>query len=388
MIEQRNGSVIKTSGDKIRKESISQNSEELQDLSKKSPRYVVMCIVIIFYRGSVQMFSQSLNQYIYYRLNADVNNASLNNNHTNSTVCGINVVHRDNEHDVERQAADWNTYFALVAYGLALISVILQGGLSDTFGRKILMILSPLTALIKYLIGSAVIYFRLNLYYLLIASAFEGIGGTIYAFNLGCYAIASDVTKKDKTRSIGIGLFDVVFGFALSSAQIGGGYLIQEVNFIIPCLISVGFVLISLTVCICFVPETLKNKQNVPLKQICYVIGRNFKAFASNMRGRANNHFLLSFIAFALMQFPRSCGVGLETLYVLQDPFCWDPILIGWYGAAKTFLSPFISVGVLKSLHLCFPDQLISLIGCLSTIAYYALLGIAKTDWMIYGGRL
>ena len=325
---------------------------------------------------------------MYYRINRDINATSTHINtsvsDTNSTVCGRNVVHKDTEHEVQKMATDWLTYINVITNCVAAVVILLMGALSDTIGRKSVLILPAVGSLIKFIIDICIMKFDLNLYFVLVSAFVEGLGGNHYCFELGCYSIASDNTKRNNSRSLGLGLFVVIMGIGLSGSEIAAGYLIKH-SFLVPAYVAVGLIVSSLIICICCLQETMNNRQPVVLSHAFSDIKHTLIKFASQRKGASGNKFTLTFVTYLFILLPQTAGVGLNALFVFQDPFCWNPVTWGYYGAASNALSPLVSLITLKVLYTCLIDEQVTIIGGLAYIASNVLLGLAYNNWMLYG---
>ncbi len=91
----------------------------------------------------------------------------------------------------------------------------------------------------------------------------------------------------------------------------------------------------------------------------------------------------------ALMINLLTMGVSqVMTLYVLNSPFCWPSIEIGYFlGARFLFLGVGAVVGI-KVLGKFLAEHTIAFIGIFSYAGFYSMVAFAKEKWMLYLGKL
>lgn len=75
---------------------------------------------------------------------------------------------------------------------------------------------------------------------------------------------------------------------------------------------------------------------------------------------------------------------AFEVFYLLDSPFCFSPEKISIFETIKSCLTELVIILGIKSLQSCLMDELIALIGILSSTAMLVLFGIAQTEIYLY----
>ncbi len=92
-------------------------------------------------------------------------------------------------------------------------------------------------------------------------------------------------------------------------------------------------------------------------------------------------------LAAALMINMLTMGVGqVITLYVLNSPFCWPSIEIGYFIGTRFMLLGLGAALGIKFLGKCMPEYFVAVAGLLSYASFYVLLAFAKTKSLLYIG--
>jgi hypothetical protein len=229
------------------------------------------------------------------------------------------------------------------------------------------------------------------LYYYLIASGVEGLSGTVYGFNLINHAILADTTTTGKDRSFMMTVYDALIGVGAVCSNIATGYIIELLGYTYVYIIATGMLFL--------IPIVIKTTLNDPWKPsgnkstltIAKLPGQTFSLCSNKQLINSKMFFfILYLLILSLGIFPYSSVSGIRTLYLIGPPFCWTSEHIGWFGAGSDFLKYIGGTGILKIIHvLCvrLKDEIIVVLGLVSSVASLVLLGFSNSDWMVYGGK-
>ncbi|XP_060075712.1 proton-coupled folate transporter-like [Ylistrum balloti] len=298
----------------------------------------------------------------------------------------------DAENEYQRLSARMALYFTLMEKIIALPVLVLFGIYSDFIGRKPLMALGALAECAKYGMMSFFIYKDFHINYLFVCYAVSGLGGTYYSFHLANFASVADTTARGKQRSFNIALIDAVIGISGLAAQIAAGYLIKITGFVYINVMVAGLLAMLLLSVICLFKETrVKGSQaNSPRSKItwniCDAIKRitGFYTHKEQRRNTPLSIFLTFAFAFIFAYCVATARGDIEVLYNLNFPFCWSSVKIGYYRAVKDFVQMVIGITLIKVLHSCTSDEIISILGCISGIASMGVMAFASKEWMLY----
>ncbi|XP_069142524.1 proton-coupled folate transporter-like [Argopecten irradians] len=331
----------------------------------------------------------SLNQtlYIYKRAsdlntNNDTYTSVQNLNATNA--CGLNQS-LASENNNQKLAAKWTWYFDLVVHGLGVLSLLLYGLYCDFIGRKPLLIISLTGEALRYAMMSFINYRNLPFVFFFVPYALSGLTGNSYLFFIASTASIADKTSYSQSRTVGLAVFEVLIGLGGGIAKLGVGYLIKYMGYLIPMLTCFGaYFACSLFVCM-FIEDTIAPSS---YKHLTFSVGlkRIFGFFYDKTAfiGGRPALFILAWSAFMIIHFARTSAYGITTLFELKSPFCWTSEEIGWFGFIQNIIEFIIGLAIMKILQCCMKDEYLAVLGCLSNIGIFLVMGFATTNFMMY----
>ncbi|KAK6317622.1 hypothetical protein J4Q44_G00130220 [Coregonus suidteri] len=185
----------------------------------------------------------------------------------------------------------------------------------------------------------------------------------------------------------------MVIGLLSGVASLSTGYFLRAAGFNWPFFTSALFQCVNLVYAVFVLEETVQRPPDDPLdgsprrtamRQLAYGV---YQLFAGASR-RRNVLLVLLLLLFSSFSFANVGGISTITLYELNQPLCWNEILIG-YGSALSmtvFLTSFVGVTVFSRCGV--PNLVIILIGILSVMAAMTLVAFAKTTLMMFLVRL
>jgi DHA1 family tetracycline resistance protein-like MFS transporter len=144
------------------------------------------------------------------------------------------------------------TTFSLFQFFTAPI----MGRLSDSFGRKPLLILSQLSTFISFII----LGFSNSLIMIFVSRIVDGLLGSNYSI---AQAYLSDISSEEN-RSKAFGLSGVAFGIGFLFGPAIGGFL-SQFGYDIPAFLAAAISLITIITTILFLEETVEEKQEFSL---------------------------------------------------------------------------------------------------------------------------
>ena len=360
----------------------------IRPASKLSPRKWLIAVYCILYMGANVMSSASFVQYLYNRLQKEIfpDNGMFNI----SLYCFSNTSdpHYKLQNSVQKEASKWNMYYSLATGIPAVFASIILGSSSDRFGRKFLFYIPCFGALIRTAVCAAGIYFDFKLDYFLIGYFAEGLTGYMATTLLTTFAYIADITPpKGKQRSFGIAMIELANGTAVTLVSFATGYFIEDMGYFYPMLASGVMVVLNILIII-FIPESFpKDKRNLQ-ESTFDKITTIFKLFfgeSNKSRRWMYNTLMLVFLLTMFTSFGRQ---SVESLYLLDTPFCWSSEKLGNFTSLKMLLQQIFGMGVIKLLQKAMSDEAIAMLGCVSFGASFVLEGLAQTDILMYIGRL
>ncbi|KAM9319848.1 lysosomal proton-coupled steroid conjugate and bile acid symporter SLC46A3 [Gastrophryne carolinensis] len=320
-----------------------------------------------------------IQQYIYRRLWQDEFNTSVIFNTSN---CQTNQNSSDFIHqkEVQKRASIFSMTLDLSSLIPSLLMTLILVSYGDQHGRKASLLLPSLGGLITLVVLFFTSFYRLPLEVLYMSSVVSGFLGGMATFIGGCFSYVADIVRDPQKKNIRIALIDAVLGVSSGVAGITSGYILNglgfEWSFSIPAILHILNILyivflLEETINSEFQPQVL-SKEGV--KELFSGVFLLFK-HASYRKRIAISLLLFAFMFYLFASFGAS---NLFTLYELDFPLCWDPVLVGWGSA----LSMFGFVGSFLGVYLftrCMKDAYIVFIGIASAIGGISLAYLAKT---------
>ncbi|XP_040195259.1 solute carrier family 46 member 3-like [Rana temporaria] len=265
----------------------------------------------------------------------------------------------------------------------------------DQRRRKVSLLLPSIGGLITVTAYCLVSFFKWPLEVLFLSSVLSGFLGGFATFLGGCFSYIADIAKDIQKKNIRIAFIDIVFGVSSGISGITSGYIITALgfkwSFFIPAILHI----LNILNIIFILEETIKRAEfyNPVLSKegVKELFSRVFLLFKhSSCKKRLTIGLLL--FAFMFFLFANFGAVNLftqwrATLYELDSPLCWDPVLIGWGSA----LSTFCFIGSFRGVFLftqCLKDFYIVLIGMASWIGGIIMAAFATTTVTMVLGKV
>ncbi|XP_035697908.1 proton-coupled folate transporter-like isoform X2 [Branchiostoma floridae] len=331
-------------------------------------------LLIVGFIGLVAS-SPTYYQYIYNFLG----NGTLPTN-TNTSSCDSNVSDPAYQRQLKTQAetSQWQLYLTLALAIPGALSTIALGTLSDTFGRKVALLVPLVGGLLSAVAGAVIINFSFPLEVMIAGNFVYGLSGSWTALFGGCFAYIADITDPGRQRTFRVALLESGVGISSLVGEIGTGYWIRGGG------IPQGFQQVSWGIVGCSVfcllyLFTLKETRPAVKKDTvisCSHFRRCFNAFYEKRYEGRRRKLLLGTLAYLLVIGCGSASNSLITIYVLGAPFCFTSDLIGLMKAAlgSTFLFSLLVIRVCNS---CMSEFAMLIVAFVSLIAGQTLLAFA-----------
>ncbi|XP_018410979.1 PREDICTED: solute carrier family 46 member 3 [Nanorana parkeri] len=323
-----------------------------------------------------------IGQYIYHRMWENEFNTTVtfsdNVSHCETNQSNPSYIHQK---EVQKRASMFSTTLDLSSLIPSLLMALILVSYGDYHGRKASLLLPSIGGLVTIVAYCSAAFFELPLEILYLSSVFSGFLGGFATFIGGCFSYIADIAKDVQNKNIRIAFIDMVLGVSSGVAGITSGYIITTMgfkwSFAIPAILHI----INILYIIFLLEETVKRSefyQPVLSKE-------GFKELFSGVfllfkHSSCKKRMTISLLLFAFMAFlfANFGAVTLFTLYELDSPLCWDPVLIGWGSALSTFcfVGSFLGVYLLTR---CLKDAYIVFIGITSWIAGIVMAAFATT---------
>lgn len=324
-------------------------------------------------------------------------------------VCSNKTEFRKIENDVESDSTRWILYFNLASMIPGAFMATILGPLSDRFGRKVIMMLPSLGAVV------AAINFILNSFYidwpvetLLLSGLAMGITGNLGTFFVSVVSYITDITDP-ASRMKRLGLLEAMVYIGGTIGLVSGGAVTEHVGFAAVFFLYLSLHTIILVYIVVFLKESLPEHERVTkqngsagspdrekpnkLAQCCGHVVDSFKRAMSviflKRKGSRRKHLILNMMISITGVIAQAGDMDLTILYTKHTPLSWPPSTVGVYLALRTFMKGVALVIVVpiiaKVTNHSTPDRdmVWAELGLLSTIAGYTTMALAKSTQLM-----
>ncbi|XP_069118620.1 lysosomal proton-coupled steroid conjugate and bile acid symporter SLC46A3-like [Argopecten irradians] len=379
-----NGTVATLSKDAEKRPDNEEHQTEVVSNKRLLMRFLLLGLIMMFLIYSNSLAQLVSVQYIYASIHkSSFPNVSFS---TNESACQINTtsqMYRDQQ-TVQKMAAQINIYIELAKGIPGIFSIFLYGSLSDRYGRKPILLIAFTGNMLKCVLCTLATYQKWNINYFIIFNFIDGVGGGwVMAMSI-TMAIVADVTKPGKTRTFVIAMTELSLGFGLLIGGFTSGFIIKAEGFDTALLISSCSSLLPMLL-LFFVQETLNKTKVSQRKSIIQLAFDIYKFYFRDrvLYGKRKVFLVCMLIYFFIIQSAFGAN-GIETLYMLNSPFCWSSVDVGQYMTVRVGL-PFITGMLLFGpLQRCLDESLIAVIATVSNMAGFTMEAFAYNKVMLY----
>ena len=140
--------------------------------------YVLPVELVVFLYIFTSLFHTQVYQQYYYQISArNMLNLSSNYSHCLNQTDIVDMSNNATFSIIQQNTNHLNLVTSIVSQVPAVFVLIVLGGFSDKFGRKIIMFVIFIGQFIQSINGLMVVYFELNMYLFLIGGATNGLTG-------------------------------------------------------------------------------------------------------------------------------------------------------------------------------------------------------------------
>lgn len=354
-----------------------------QEISSRR-KYLIGPIVFL-HLFTFSMFNTVINLYYPYHAGKELfPNESVTSEE--SSLCQSNENSSStNEQMVQSVVAEYILYTSVCMGIPCLISNIFIGSISNRYGRKKLLFVPTFGLLVAQIIVVVFMYVKLSLYYFLIPSIFLSIMGDIFAVFQIALSYVSDITEGTKRRTVGIAFVELFVGMGTLLVGVFAGYLIQSVGYIwtlsiatiVKCANLVNILLLPSTIPPTKTPWSIKVTIGSLKESFQFYYSRQFAGWKYN----------LSLATFIIVNMATIGRDGVETLYILSPPFCFTPVLVGWFHATNSVMQQAIAMLLIRIFLKFFSNEFLAMFGALSGITYFVIETAAHSTLMLFLGK-
>lgn len=248
--------------------SVATDKEPSKPANIEKLPYALINTFIIIFTLSDQNRVVLLNQFLYHRLARDISgNVSVD---TTSDPCGEEFGLSSSESDtstVQQITSSMTMNFELVVSLLGILGSLVLGTFSTSMSRKAQLLIPITGCTIRAFSILAVAFWDLNLSWLYFGCVAEGLMGGSPGVYLGVFLYVSDITPRNRKRTLGLALLEGVRGIIGSGSNIASGMMIQHTPFVVPASFTASGAIIC-AVMACLMPNRMPMKSEDTSSQL------------------------------------------------------------------------------------------------------------------------
>lgn len=362
-----------------------QNNSVPEPETKRVPRRCFLVApVVLLHLFSYALINITMTQYAYAAIyEMRYPNETTTGSSEGDASCEVNTTSDTYIHQqtVQAETSLWTIYCYLAANSPAILANLLMGPLSDKYGRKNVFIISLLGTFARSLGNAFAIYYKINIYIFVAFYGVEGICGLWMCTLNTSHSYVADITGTGKQRSFGMALIEICLGLGLTLGTLASGYIIADLGFMYPMVVSFSCIIIAIIIAAFILPETSIKINHQP--QSISQTFRNTISFYTDKSANRWRYVVCLSIIF-LVAFSNIGRTSVDTLYELNSPFCWDSVLIGWYATLRSLCHIIIGIGSVRLFQFCLSDESIAMLGSISFVGSAIQEALAETDIILF----
>ena len=357
--------------------------------------------VILFTVNVLNGFSNNLSFYIINEYANDAfkdmyfPNATSNNTDVHTESCAAHNLSDEEKtmgNTVQEKVSQWSVYCSMCSGIPSLVSTTILASLSDRYGRKKMLFIALFGTLLKMSFCSFAIWFKLNIYLMLVTSVLEGCaGGWVTVVSIS-FAYVADLTRPGKQRSFVLAAFELVRNTGFYLGTISCGYLVDYCGFFYPSAISAGAILCAIILLLCL-PETIQNTTANKDQSVIEIVKKQLKELFIILVSKSENDpslrskYHIGICALICIWMGRHGLGNVELYYILSSPICFNLESVSLYLTLRNFGQQLVTVVAVKLFQLCIQDEQTAIVSTVFGIAYYSSFGISKDAITLYIGK-
>jgi MFS family permease len=244
---------------------------------------------------------------------------------------------------------------------------------------------------IKELLMTLAIIFKWNVYLFIPFTSIDGLcGGWVVQLAIASSAI-SDCTSAGKMRSFLIAVYTFVLAVGFSLGTFVSGFIVVRFGYDYSMATACGMAIVGFIIT-CFIPETLSESERKQHDFSCIGNIKDILKFYTEenpdpQQGSARWKYITAAFSFFFVMMSGLGVSSIETFYLLDSPFCFNPEMISIFETVKVCVSEAAVLTGIKVMQRCITDETIAFLVTISGVTRYVFFGIASSSTYLYVGQ-
>lgn len=355
------------------------------------PIEIFMCLLLFLVMSSSEIYKQYIFQTIARQTLA--NFSSNSSFHESVCLKQDSIVNQTGDNatfqNIQKTANTISMYCEVISLVSSAVMALFYGPLSDIIGRKPVLTLCLVGAVLSSIVQVIVIEMNTNIYWLLLSMGVFGILGGASTILGVSFASVTDITSK-KWRSVRLSTTESALGFGKASS-----YLIvfnwinnNGCNFRGPAYLMVGSSAIAF-IYMTFMPESLRQDSHQTKKSHGFhKIINGAKIFWLPGYLGVSKWWRIC-VCVLIITIGCLCLIGslqIMNFFLHNKPLEWSYHMIGYYGLISSASTVLALVLILPLLVVIFrfSNQVICLISITMAIIANIMTATVKTSWEMF----
>ena len=289
------------------------------------------------------------------------------------------------EMDVQARASQIMLILTVTTSVLSMVSSLFYGSLSDTKGRKLILIVSLVGSVIKILTLLTVSVLKISYWVLLFGHVIDGVTGSYQTLLTGCFAYGADISKTEK-RTLKVALLESCLGVAGAVGTISTGYITDRLGYSYTFSTLFGFGLLNLFYTICILPRATHKEGPIHIHHFYNYIYDGLKLYFKD-NGTKRRWILQYNIVLALIiLIVITAKTDSQTYFLKGKPLELDEIPVGYYSGWLILVQYLGCILAVVGLGPRLGDHWLIVIGCLCATMYFIYFAFVAQLWMLITG--
>ena len=356
---------------------------------KKLLERVTVEPVTFCYACALILHAPLIQQYVYQRISEDYQLSGKIKDDVSG--CELSAILNDNvTYEIRKNVQSLTSYIHLgIILSAALPSLfmaLLLGTWSDKVGRRIVIFLPVLGGLLDCTCILITMFTRAPLFVLFIGSFINGLGGFFTTMILAVFSYIADITDEDN-RAMRLGILEAVAFTSGMISHMTSGWWIHHLGFKAPYIFIFSLHSLALVYIIFLLPESSSVTEKLRLKDL---FSRSHFKKVIMLFSKADTKYKWQLYGLAVtsaVMMISSIGFGsVIVLFALDAPFCFSPIMIGYFLADCMFMQALGAVFSLMLLRKCLSEILLTQLGIASIISSLVMIALITKRWQMFLG--